>query len=290
MKVSRSEKTFRIFNSFVLILIMFTIIVPLLYIVSVSLSSKEAVTSLSVTLWPKGLNFKAYAELLQKDTFLTSLINTVVLTIVYTASALVVNIMAAYALSKEFYAKKVITYLFIIPMYFTGGLVPTYILITNYLGLYDNFLALLLPVLVNVFYIIVIRSQIEAIPLSLTEAAMIDGANEFQVLFKIIMPTISSTTAAIGMFLALNMWNTWYSVLLYTSKDKYWTLQYFLRTIVFDKTIQDSSGASAMDMASISPLNFQMAAIVLVALPIVAIYPFVQKYFVKGMLVGSVKG
>lgn len=290
MKVSRSEKTFRIFNSFVLILIMLTIIVPLLYIVSVSLSSKEAVTSLSVTLWPKGLNFKAYAELLQKDTFLTSLINTVVLTIVYTASALVVNIMAAYALSKEFYAKKVITYLFIIPMYFTGGLVPTYILITNYLGLYDNFLALLLPVLVNVFYIIVIRSQIEAIPLSLTEAAMIDGANEFQVLFKIIMPTISSTTAAIGMFLALNMWNTWYSVLLYTSKDKYWTLQYFLRTIVFDKTIQDSSGASAMDMASISPLNFQMAAIVLVALPIVAIYPFVQKYFVKGMLVGSVKG
>ena len=175
-------------------------------------------------------------------------------------------------------------------MYFTGGLVPTYLLVTNTLGLYNNFLALLLPVLVNVFYLIVIRSQIEAIPAGLTEAAMIDGANEFQILFQIILPTISSTTAAIGMFLALNMWNTWYSVLLYTSKEKYWTLQYFLRTIVFDKAIQDASGASAMDMATISPLNFQMAAIVLVALPIVAIYPFVQKYFVKGMLVGSVKG
>ncbi len=290
MKVSRSEKTFRVFNAFVLILIMLTIIVPLLYIVSVSLSSKEAVTSLSVTLWPKGLNFDAYAELLRKDTFLTSLVNTVFLTVIYTAAALIVNTMAAYALSKQFFGKKVITYLFIIPMYFTGGLVPTYLLVTNTLGLYNNFLALLLPVLVNVFYLIVIRSQIEAIPAGLTEAAMIDGANEFQILFKIILPTISSTTAAIGMFLALNMWNTWYSVLLYTSKEKYWTLQYFLRTIVFDKAIQDASGASAMDMATISPLNFQMAAIVLVALPIVAIYPFVQKYFVKGMLVGSVKG
>lgn len=290
MKVSRSERTFRVFNAFVLILIMLTIIVPLLYIISVSLSSKEAVTSLSVTLWPKGLNFDAYAELLRKDTFLTSLVNTVFLTIVYTAGALAINTMAAYALSKQFFGKKVITYLFIIPMYFTGGLVPTYLLVTNTLGLYNNFLALLLPVLVNVFYLIVIRSQIEAIPAGLTEAAMIDGANEFQILFQIILPTISSTTAAIGMFLALNMWNTWYSVLLYTSKEKYWTLQYFLRTIVFDKAIQDASGTSAMDMATISPLNYQMAAIVLVALPIVAIYPFVQKYFVKGMLVGSVKG
>ena len=216
MKVSRSEKTFRVFNAFVLILIMLTIIVPLLYIVSVSLSSKEAVTSLSVTLWPKGLNFDAYAELLRKDTFLTSLVNTVFLTVIYTAAALIVNTMAAYALSKQFFGKKVITYLFIIPMYFTGGLVPTYLLVTNTLGLYNNFLALLLPVLVNVFYLIVIRSQIEAIPAGLTEAAMIDGANEFQILFKIILPTISSTTAAIGMFLALNMWNTWYSVLLYT--------------------------------------------------------------------------
>ena len=177
-------------------------------------------------------------------------------------------------------------------MYFSGGLIPSYLLITKYLKLYNTYWALLIPGLVNVFYIIVIRSQIEAIPPSLSEAAIVDGANEFQVLINVIIPSVSATIAAIGMFLALSMWNMWFPVMIYTNKESLWTLQYFLRAVIFDKFLTAENTAVTnlfMDATDITPQNFQMAAIVLVALPIVSIYPFVQKYFVKGILVGSVK-
>jgi putative aldouronate transport system permease protein len=129
-------------------------------------------------------------------------------------------------------------------------------------------------------------------PGSLMDAAQIDGANEYQTIFLIVLPLIAPTIAAISMFVALNKWNTWFPVLLYTSKEELWTLQYFLRVMVFDKLMASMSnpelGTAPEDI--ISPVNFQMASIVLVALPIVAIYPFVQKYFVKGIITGAVKG
>ncbi|MEG2596763.1 MAG: ABC transporter permease subunit, partial [Ruthenibacterium sp.] len=156
----------------------------------------------------------------------------------------------------------------------------------------NNYLALILPILVNVFYIIVIRTQIEAVPASLSEAAEMDGATEFQIMTRVILPTVGPTIAAIGMFIALDAWNMWYSVLLYTDDRSFWTLQYFLRVVIFEKSVAfnpDGLAAIAQGTEQLNPLNFQMAAIVIVALPVVAIYPFVQKYFVKGILAGSVK-
>jgi len=295
MKRSKGEQIFQVVDIAILFFVALTVILPFMHIISVSISDKKEVMGLSVGILPKGFNLDAYGDILTQRVFLKSLSNTVLLTVTYTLLSLLVNIMASYGFSKNFYGKRFVTYLFIITMYFSGGLIPTYILMTQYLHLYNNYLALLLPGLVSIFYIIVIRSQIEAVPESLSEAAIIDGANEYQVLFFVIIPAISATIAAIGMFLALGMWNMWFPVMIYTNKQEMWTLQYFLRAIVFDKFLEYQPGAQKIEMAAteaegISPMNFQMAAIILVALPIVSIYPFVQKYFVKGILVGSVKG
>lgn len=294
MKKTRGEAVFQVFDIFTMLVVVCLIIMPLMHIASISISNKEAVMSLSVGIFPKGFSLAAYKEIITKQVFIRSLLNTVGLTVITSVLSLVVNVMAAYGFSKTFYAKKLITYVFILTMYFSGGLIPSYILVTKFLHLYNSYLAFILPGLVNVFYIIIIRSQIEAVPPSLSEAAKIDGATESQVLMYIIIPAISATIASIAMFIALGMWNMWFSVLIYSNKKEMWTLQYFLRALVFDKLLEYQPGAAdsvkaVSDAEGTSSQNYQMAAIILVALPIVSIYPFVQKYFVKGILAGSVK-
>ncbi|NMB95492.1 MAG: carbohydrate ABC transporter permease, partial [Clostridiaceae bacterium] len=202
-----------------------------MHIIAVSLSEERALVEMSVSFWPKGFDTRAYKSILQDEIFLKSFINTIFIAGTVTLLGLIVNVMAAYGFSKEFFGKKFFNYYFILTMYFSGGLIPLYLLMTRYLKLKDSFLALILPALVSVYYIIVIRSQIETIPKSLIEAATIDGATEMQTLFKIVMPTIVPTLAAIGMFIALGSWNSWFNVMVYIDDNKKWTLQYYLRKI-----------------------------------------------------------
>ncbi len=296
MKISNGRTAFTIFNYTVMILFCMTIILPFLNIIAVSMSGRDAIIGFKVSLWPKDVQIEAYREIITNKTFIRSLINTVGITAIVTVLNLLIDVSAAYAFSKKFFGKTFFNYFFIITMYFNGGLIPFYLLMTNYLHLKNNFLALILPSLINVFYIIVIRSQIETIPKELIEAGIIDGAKEAQVLFRIIVPSIIPTIAAISMFIALGTWNSWFNVMLFTnSREDMWMLQYYLRAIVFAKTIGYNTSADSLQLAELGLQNvvgesYQMAAIILVALPIVAVYPFVQKYFVKGILVGSVKG
>lgn len=294
MKTKISTRIFEAINGFFLILISLSVILPFVHIFSLSVSNASAVNAQQVGLVPIGFNLTPYTDLIQKPVFLDAFTNTVWLTVANAVLSLIVNSSCAYGLSKYFFGKKVVTYIFVITMYFGGGLIPTYMLMTNTLHLYNNFLAYLLPSIVNVFYMIVIRTQIESLPPSLSEAAEIDGANEFQIFAKIVLPSIVPTLAAVGMFFALNMWNMWYSVLLYTNKKEMWTLQYLLRSIVLEKTMETTlgnvTGALMQGGLDVSSYNYQMAAIIATALPIICIYPFVQKYFVKGILTGSVKG
>lgn len=292
MKKSVSEKVFQVFNVIIMLFIMATIILPIMNIIAVSFSETSAVNANIVGLIPVGFQTRAYEEILTDSVFLRSLFNTVFVTVVGTAAAVIIITVAAYGLSKNFYGKKVITYYFILTMYFTGGLVPTYLVVSKYLGLRDTILAYILPYLVSIFYLIVLRTQIETLPVSLMEAAHVDGASEYQTLFMIVLPLLTPTIAAVSMFIALTQWNLWYPVLLYSSTQETWTLQYFLRAMVFDQTLAAMSNPSySSDPNSLtSPLNFQNASIVLVAAPIVCIYPFVQKYFVKGIIAGAVKG
>lgn len=293
MKCSKGEKVFQYMNIFIMLLIMACIILPLMNIFSLSVSDRIAVAQGQIGIFPVGFNLDAYLKILQNATFIRSLVNTVGITVVGTALSVIIITMMAYAMSKKyFFGKKLVTYYMVITMYFSGGLIPLYILITNYLKLGNTYSAYILPALVNVFYVIIIRSQIEAVPSELFDSASIDGATEMKILFNIVLPVIAPTIAAISMFLALGKWNMWYSVLLYATDKKMWTLQFYLRSIVFESLLEFSTQTTgdAIDAKVIPAENLRMASIILVALPIVAIYPFIQKYFVKGILAGSVKG
>lgn len=274
-----------------MIIILSIVILPLMHVFSVSVSSTVAVTRMQVTIFPKGFNVTAYKKIMDDLIFLRSLLNTIGITVVSTFLSIFIIIMIAYPLSKEyFFGKKIVTYFFVLTMYFSGGLIPSYLLVSKYLKLNNTYLAYILPSLVNVFYVIVVKSQLEALPKELLDAAVVDGASEFTVLLRIIIPVISPTIAAVSMFIALGRWNMWFPVLLYTNKNTMWTLQYYLRAIVFEKYLASTHDIiTEVGTETIPPQNYQMAAIILVALPIVSIYPFVQKYFVKGILTGSVK-
>lgn len=291
MKRTLGEKIFQYVAMFILVLISASIIFPFLNIISVSLSSKEAVIKRLVTVWPVGLNFFAYKLVVNSRIFLRSLVNTVGLTIAGTFGSIILAVMVSFALTKEFPGKTFVKYYFIITMYFGGGLIPTYLLVSRYLNLRNTYWALLLPYLINVFYIIVIRSQIDNIPSTIFDAAYIDGASEFQTLFKVVIPVITPTIAAISMFFALGKWNSWFPVMIYTDRKEFWTLQYYLRSVFFERFINAKDQGFLMgDIMDIPEENIRMATIILVALPIVSIYPFVQKYFVKGIISGAIKG
>ena len=300
VKQSLGRKTFNIFNIFILSLFCLLIILPFMHIISLSLSSGDAISKQLVTIFPKDFLLGAYKTVIIDRLFLRSFINTVFLTVVTTALSMFVVILAAYSFSKEyFYGKKLINYLFVITMFFSGGLVPTYLLITRYLGWFNNYSALIFPALVSYFNILILRSQIQSIPGSLSDSAYIDGASEFKTAVFIIIPSIIPTIAALSMFTALAVWNQWFGILIYTDKKELWTLQFYLRAIVLEKTLYysflanvgggQSTANPLVDTSILSSKNYEMAAIILVALPVVTIYPFIQKYFVKGILTGAVK-
>ena len=291
MKKTKSEIAFQAVDAVFLLMVLLAVLLPVLYVLSASVSSAAALRAGEVTIVPRGFGTGAYREILKNAAFVRSLVNTVGITAVGTVLAVLVTSMAGCALTLDCYGKRFITYFLVLSMYFSGGLVPTYIVYSRYLGLRDTYWVLFLPSLFSMFYAIVVRSQIEAMPKSVFEAAYVDGANEFRTLFSVTLPMIAPTIAAVSMFFALAKWNMWYNVMIYASSEKYWTLQYFLRVVVFDKFLAANDNTQFIDAADAIPEeNYRMAAIVLAAAPIVAIYPFVQKYFVKGIVSGAVKG
>jgi putative aldouronate transport system permease protein len=295
MKRTAPEKIFQVFNLIVLTLVLATILFPVLHIAALSVSNRNAILSRTVTVYPIGFQVDAYKEVMKNSRFIRSMVNTVLITAVGTSLAILVSVLTAYAMTRDFVGKRFITYLFVLSMYFSGGLIPTYIIYTNVFHLRNNYLVLILPGLVSMFYIIVVRSQIENMPSSVFEAAYLDGAREYQTVFYVVIPMIAPTIAAVGMFFALGFWNSWFNVLVYTDRTDMWTLQYFLRAVVFSRFVSETASHStaamaAADRISIPEENFRMAAIVLTAAPIVMIYPFLQKYFVRGIISGAVKG
>lgn len=295
MKRSVGVRVFNVFNISMLIIAMLTILLPFFYIISISVSSPQAIIEQRVSIFPIGFTLKAYKYLVTDKFFLKAFFNSVWVTCVVTILSLCVITPAAYSLSRPFFGRKIINYFFIFTMYFSGGLIPAYILYTRYYKLFNNYLVYILPSLVNVFYMIVIRSQLETVPRSLIESATIDGATEIQVLFHVVIPTIIPTILAIGMFIMLASWNMWFPSMIYTDNRNMWLLQYYLRSVIADKSTFVATGLGALvDMrvadTDVVAENFQMAAIIVAAAPMLIIYPFIQKYFTKGIIAGSVKG
>jgi len=269
-----------------------SILVPFLNAVSISLSSYAEVTQGNIGIWPRGFNVDGYRKLIANDLFLRSFLNTVFITAVNTVLVIFIALCAGFALAhKRMVGRRVVFYYYLVTMFFNGGLIPTF-LIVNAVGITNTYWALILPSVCNVFYIIIFKNVIDQLPRDLLESAEIDGAGEFLTLLRIVLPLVLPMTAAFTVFSAVAYWNEWFNVLIYIRNEKLWTLQYHLRDILVDTISVNKIAQDAMIQGQerVHPENIKMAALMITVLPIVAVYPFVQKYFIHGQLVGAVKG
>jgi putative aldouronate transport system permease protein len=263
----------------------------MIHVLAVSFSTKAAADANLVSLWPVGFSFEAYKKTMNNPIFVSSLWTSVLRTVIGTSIILLVTFLAAYPLSKEnseFKGRNIYSWLFVFSMIFNGGLVPFYMVIQK-IGLMNNFWVLVLPGVVNTFLIILMLNFFRGIPKELEEAAMIDGANHFKTLFRIFLPISMPSIATIALFSMVFHWNSWFDGLLYLNEAKDYPLATFMQTVIIKRDMSTMS-MNPKEMEMISQTTVRAAQIFIGSAPILIVYPFLQKYFVKGMTLGSVKG
>lgn len=241
-------------------------------------------------LLPRKLSLSSYADILGRSTFQHSILVTVARTLIGTPLAVLVTSALAYVLSyRDLVGRKPLNVLFIFTMYFGGGMVPYYMVLKN-LGLLDNFLVFILPNLLSVYNMILVRNYIESMPEALFDAARIDGANDLTIFFRLVLPLSKPIIMTIALFVAISQWNSWFDAYLYTNSQSLKTMQSILVEILNQYQTSDAGAAAANRMSqSITPDSIRMAATMVTTIPIIMVYPFIQKYFVKGIMLGSVK-
>lgn len=272
-----------------LVAVLALVLVPFLIVISTSLASPEQVIENGGwVLWPTELSFGGYREILSGGLVTKAMLVSVGITVAGTAISLGCTVMFAYTLSRPgIYGGKPILLLVLFTFLFPPGMIPSYLVVKE-LGLLNSFASLILPVAISVFNLIVMRGFFQSIPKELYEAAHLDGASEWKILVRIVLPLSKAVVAVIGLFYAVTYWNSWFQAMLYLDDSAKWPLQLILRTyVVAGAQIADPSlGQVAMKSA---PQTIQMAVVVLAVIPILIVYPFIQRHFVKGMLAGAIK-
>ena len=266
---------------------------PLVLMIVSSFMNEKEIMAEGYKLFPKEITTSAYDFLFRNPKKLINAYTvTILITVVGTLTGLVIMSMAGYVLSRnDFKYRNAISFFIYFTTLFSGGLVPTYILMVNYLGLKDNILAMILPSMVSAWSIFLMRNFMKAIPDSLYESAAIDGAGDFRIYWQIFMPLATPSLATIGLFLALGYWNEWYNAMLYIQSQVKFPLQFFLQKIVTQANVQLLIQQGAVVNTSDLPSeSIKMATAVVAIGPIILLYPFVQKYFVSGLTIGAVKG
>ena len=272
---------------FIAIVVAISIILPFMQVITISMSPAHVVNRNGFHLIPHEFDFSGYTKIMSDDNFWHSYLNTIIRAVVGTLLSVTVTVLTAYPLSKTKLPHRRGIMLFIVfTMYFSGGMIPTYLLIKN-LGLLNNFLVYLLPCMVTGFALIITRNFFMTIPDALEESAKMDGASNFTVLLKIYLPLATPVMATIALWYCVQHWNSWMDNMLYDSDQHLYVLQYLLQTILNSGQTPDMEQAVGIVVHTES---LKMAALVLSLIPIVCLYPFLQKYFIKGMIVGSVKG
>lgn len=282
-----SSRVFDIVVYILLFLVAMVTIVPFLQVVTISLSPPEVVASYGLHLIPTKIDLEGYRSIFKYKLLWTSYRNTIVRTLFGTALSMFLYVIAAYPLSKKYLPNRRFWIFFIIfTMYFSGGMIPNYLLINNWLKLSNTIWALILPPAMSAYNLIIVRNFFESIPDSLEESARIDGARETTVLFKIVVPLSMPVLATVSLWCIVGHWNAWYDCMLYIRDDTKYVLQYTLQRILLDGQVQDLDHIGT----KVNTETMKMASIVVSILPIMIIYPFVQKYFTKGVMIGAVKG
>lgn len=288
MKKSFGEHIFDSINYILLILIMILCAYPMLYIFNSSISDPEQLlASRSLMLIPEGLSFEAYSKVFQNPKIYSGYLNTLFYVIVGTALNLVMTTLAAYALSRpDLYGRSFFMKLITFTMFFSGGMIPTFLLVQN-LGLLDTRWAMILPAAINTFNFIIMRTNFMNIPLGLIESAKIDGANDFKILLRIVVPLSKPILAVMTLYYAVDHWNDFMGPLLYLRSQELYPIQIVLRDILLSNSTE--AMGSANDTGFAIGENIKYATIIISTLPILMIYPFIQKYFVQGALIGAIK-
>ena len=262
---------------------------PFLYIVAVSFSGSHAVYQGKVVLWPVDFTLAGYQQVFKQGNLWNAYGNTIFYTVTGTAFNLVATTLAAYPLSRRhFFARRFFNFFIAFTMYFSGGLIPTYLLITN-LGLYNSRWVMIIPSLLSTYNVMVCRSAFSAIPEEVIESAAIDGSNEWQTFLRIAVRLITPTLAVLTLYYAVGHWNNFFTALLYLSDEKLMPMQVLLRRVLIQSSGELLGNMVSDDKAAAS-IQVRYVTIVIATLPILAIYPLLQKYFVKGVMVGAVKG
>ncbi|WP_135549712.1 carbohydrate ABC transporter permease [Paenibacillus cymbidii] len=274
----------------VLIVFAASTLFPFVNVLAKSVSQEWAVVSGKVGLFPVGFQLATMQYVITSDQFLRSFGVSLFITIIGTALSLLLTAISAYPLSRRHLPGiGMMMVLFVFTMMFNGGIIPNYMLIRN-IGLMDNVWSLILPSLISVFNLLVVKSYFEGLPESLEESARIDGAKTFTVLFRILLPISGPVLATIALFYAVAYWNDFFSAMIYINSPALKPLQLYLRDIVMDANTAVSSMRSSDDIMNLSPDNVRSATVIASTIPILLVYPFLQKYFIKGVLIGSVKG
>lgn len=270
-------------------------LVPFIMVVTASFSSEEAISKNGFSLFIQDFSLEAYKSVFREPSVIfKAYAVTICLTVCGTLLGLALQTMTAYVLTrKDFEWRNGFSFFFYFTTLFSGGLVPTYILINNTLGLRNSYLALLFPLLFSVFNLLIMKSYIAAIPDSLFDAAKLDGCGEIRTLVQVVLPLIKPALATVGLFIALAYWNDWYNAMLYIGDESMWPLQYFLQDKIrgieaYKKLL--AQGVSMVSAINLPTQTLKMALTVVVTGPMVLAFPFVQRYFVQGVTVGAVKG
>lgn len=275
----------------VLTLSLLLVVLPLLNLISVSLSTETEVLAGRVTFWPLSPHLNAYTYILSSKRFFTAFSNTVILTVLGTVISMVSTCLAAYALSrKQLPGRRIIMVYFIFSMLFSGGLIPTYLLVMQ-LGLLNNFFSLILTSCVSVYNMLIVKNYFEGLPDEIEESARIDGARQLTIFLRVMLPLATPVLATIGLFYAVGFWNEYFNAKLYITKQSKLLLQPYLQAVIFEAS--DPSGAFRLDATQINKVGTQTlinATVVCAMAPICILYPFLQKYFVSGVVLGAVKG
>lgn len=282
------ERIFYMADNVLMILICVIILVPLLHVLAGSFSDgNKYMAHIGLLLWPLDFTLDAYKAVMNNPNIWTGYANTLFIVTVGTSLNLLFTLVAAYVLSrKDYMLKRFFNLMVVFSMYFSGGMIPFFLVVKS-VGLYNSTWSLILPSLINVFNLVIVRTAMTGVPDSLEESAQLDGAGHLTILFRIITPLIKPTVAVICLYYAVSHWNSWFNASLFIRKRAKYPLQLILREIIVQN---DLSASSSGDEAFFMSETIQFATIVVATAPILCVYPFIQKYFVKGIMVGAVKG
>ncbi|MDN5314345.1 MAG: putative aldouronate transport system permease protein [Clostridiales bacterium] len=289
--LSLGDKVSDVMINILMGIIVIVVLYPFINIIAISLSGPSAITSGRVTLYPIDLNLRGYEMVFGDPKIWRAYANTILYAVVGTFLNLLFTSMVSYALMvRDFVFRKFLTVFFTITMFFSGGMVPSYILIQN-LNLMDTMWAIILPSCVSAYNVFIYRAFFKSISNEIREAAFVDGAGDIRILFQIYLPLSKALLATFGLFAIVGYWNMWFEPLLYLKDNNKQPIQMILRQILFTSGTAGMSGAQEMvNLNLINPKNIQYACIIATIGPVLLVYPFLQKYFEKGMMIGAVKG